>query len=151
MASRKHFNGVAFNLVQFCLSRNNDYIGYWAVGQLYSFASERGVKQVTFDILRQEVKPETHRFSQLNLLYIDLIEKMANRSGANFERLTDAVVMFKFDVEYQEKHHYFERSIGNPFVCEVELTCDLGRKYRAQLGCNIRLHDPNREYRRGNF
>jgi hypothetical protein len=151
MASRKHFKGVAFNLAQFCISRNNDYIGYWAIGQIYSFALEQGVKEVVFDVLRQEVKPETHQFSKLNLLYIELIEKMANCSGARFDRLTEAVVTFKFDVEYQRKYHWFGRALGNPFLCVVELTSDLGKTYRAELGCNIRLHDPSREYRRENF
>ncbi|MCG7490206.1 hypothetical protein MHN79_11945 [Vibrio sp. Of14-4] len=151
MASCKPFKGIAFNLAQFCISRNNDYLGYWAIGQLYSFASQRGVKQITFNILNQEIDPESHQFSQLNALYIELIAKVAHRSKASFQRLTNAVVIFKFDVEYQHKHHYLGSDIGNPFLCVVELTSDLGRIYKAELGCNIQLHDPARESRRGNF
>ena len=91
------------------------------------------MKQITFNILNQEIDPETHQFSQLNALYIELIEKVAHRSKASFQRLTNAVVIFKFDVEYQHKHHYLGSDIGNPFLCVVELTSDLATYIRRNL------------------
>ncbi|MCF6439255.1 hypothetical protein L1077_07425 [Pseudoalteromonas luteoviolacea] len=151
MSSRKHFKGIAYNLAQFCISRNNDLLGYWAIGQLYSFALEQGVNEVVIDVLRQEVRPQTHRFSELSAAYLDLMVKIAASNGARFDYLEEAVVVFMFDVEYQSKYHWFGSALGKPFLCVVELTSDLGKRYSATLGCNIRPHDPNREYRREHF
>ncbi len=141
MASHRHFTGVAFNLAQFCMSRNNDHSGYWAVGQIYSFALELGISQVTFNILQQTLHPQTHRFYELNTLYLELLAKITPANGARFIWLKDAVVMFKFS-----RHHSADKACL--CHCCVELTSDLGKTYQATLAFNIRPHDPNKEYRR---
>ncbi|MBU1219482.1 hypothetical protein KKF34_03700 [Myxococcota bacterium] len=45
MPRRKEFKGIAENLAKWCVSRNNDFSGYWAIGQLYSFSKGQLVFQ----------------------------------------------------------------------------------------------------------
>ena len=151
MARRSQFKGIAYNLVKWSLSRNNDYSGYWAVGQLYSLAIDSKCKEVNFDILRNTITPETHLFSDLFSTQLNIISQITNKNCIPLSWLKEANVIFKFDVEYQDKYHFFGSALGNPMTCSVELISDLGKVYSYTDGCNIRLHDPKREYRRSAF
>ncbi len=53
MARRRQLKGIAGNLAQWCLSRNFDSEGYWAVGKLYAAAKELGVSEIVFDAKKQ--------------------------------------------------------------------------------------------------
>jgi hypothetical protein len=146
MARRSQFRGVAHNLVQWSLSRNNDYLGYWALGQLYSFAIQKNCREITFNIIENCIYPETHAFFELHASYFNIITNNAHKNGIWMAWLKEAKIIFKFDVEYQDKYHFFGSALGEPMTCTVVLTTDLGRKYCFTSGCNIRPHDPKREY-----
>ncbi|WP_426357863.1 hypothetical protein ACPUVO_15610 [Pseudocolwellia sp. HL-MZ19] len=151
MARRSQFKGIAHNLVKWSLSRNNDYSGYWAVGQLYSLAIENKCQEVNFDILRNTITPETHLFFDLFSAQLNIISQITGENCIPLSWLKKANVIFKFDVEYQDKYHFFGSALGNPMTCSVELTSDFGKVYSYTDGCNIRHHDPKREYRRSAF
>ena len=151
MARRSQFKGIAYNLVKWSLSRNNDYSGYWAVGQLYSLAIENQCQEVNFDILRNTITPETDLFFDLFSAQFNIISQITSKNHIPLNWLKEANIIFKFDVEYTNKHRFFGSSLGNPMTCSVELISDLGKKYSYTDGCNIRLHDPKREYRRSVF
>ena len=145
MARRSQFNGVAHNLVKWSLSRNNDYCGYWAIGQLYSFAIDNNCQEVTLDILGHNIAPETHKFLEIITTHYNIIAQIFNKNGMPLNWLKEVKVHFKFDVEYQDKYHFFGSALGSPMTCTIELVSDLGKSYNFTDGCNIRLHDPKRE------
>ncbi len=51
MARRKEIVGVAHGVISSFNSRNNDVGGYWAIGQLKSFAATNGLDSITFNLL----------------------------------------------------------------------------------------------------
>jgi hypothetical protein len=58
MARRKQLKGVAGNLAQWCLSRNFDHQGYWAVGQLYAHAEDNNSDEVVIELVNDFVPNE---------------------------------------------------------------------------------------------
>ncbi|MBQ4845045.1 hypothetical protein [Pseudoalteromonas sp. MMG005] len=55
MARRKQLKNVAGNIAQWCLSRNFDYEGYWAIGQFYAEAKANSTNEVVINLIEQFV------------------------------------------------------------------------------------------------
>ncbi|TMP02873.1 hypothetical protein, partial [Pseudoalteromonas ruthenica] len=51
MPRRRELKGVVNNLSELLSGRNNDYLGYWAVGQLFILAQEHGVDSLTLNLI----------------------------------------------------------------------------------------------------
>ncbi len=58
MARRKQLKGVAGSIVQWCISRNFDYQGYSAVGQLYAYAQEIEVNELVVNLIDKSMMPK---------------------------------------------------------------------------------------------
>jgi hypothetical protein len=151
MARRKQFKGVANNLSQWCLSRNNDFQGYWAIGQIYSLAKELHLDEITYDVLRNQFTPGTHKFNNFGEVLFKVMSNCIDQNDISWNWLKEVAVTFKFDVEFQHKYHFYGSALGTPFLCVVEITSDLGKTYKGVGGCNIRPHNPIKEGRRGSF
>ena len=153
MARRKQLKGIANNLVQWSMSRNFDYQGYWAVGQFYAHVDESISNELVVDLVEDFVfiEPENRKFCTA---LSDLSRVMKNELESN--KIPDwwiekARVTFRFNEEYQSKYHFFGSALGKPFVCSVELKSDLGETYKKEGGCNVWIHNPKRESRRISF
>jgi len=151
MPRRREFKGVSKNLAEWCLSRNNDYLGYWAIGQLYSFSQNQKVSVVSLDVLSMQFFPENKELSSLCNGFAEIVKKqMAANSIPNYW-LKSIRIQFHFEAPYQKKYHLFGSAIGKPMVCSVVIVTDLGREYYGESGCNCRPHNPAREHRRNGF
>ena len=149
MTSRKLLKGVAYNLAQWCLSRNNDYHGYWAVGQLYEFSKENEANKVVVNVLKETVVPSGNKFRELCENHLDLLNKISSGYGVESELLKEVIVEYAFEVPYAPEFHYFGSALGGePSMCRVLITSNNGNKYCAEIGCNVWTHNPKRESRR---
>ena len=59
MPRRREFQGVANNLIQWVLSRNFDWQGYWALGKLYMYAEEHGISSLSLELEVKDIVLET--------------------------------------------------------------------------------------------
>ena len=153
MARRKQLKGVAGNLVQWFLSRNFDYKGYWAVGQLYAFAEENKTNNIILNLKENKFYPESGN-GKFGTIF-EIIDSVFSRD-LKANKIPDwwvakATVIFSFNEPYKHKYHYFRSALGQPLMCTVEITTDIGRTYVKKLGCNCWVHDPNKEHRRYGF
>lgn len=57
MARRTEFKGITHSLNGSFVSRNNEFGGYWAMGQLKSFASEKRLTSLTFTLRGVNIPP----------------------------------------------------------------------------------------------
>lgn len=60
MPSRRIFKSIAHNLLGSFVSRNHDFNGYWALGQLYTISHEAQTLCVVIDLLTAEAEPAHH-------------------------------------------------------------------------------------------
>lgn len=153
MARRKQLKGISGNLAHWCISRNFDSEGYWAIGQLYSFAKERRTNEISLNLKNKIITPtpEKGRFTlAVNLLVAVFLNDLESNETPK-EWLSEANITFKFNTEYQHKYHLWGLATGEPFVCSVSIKTDLGKIYINESGCNVWPHNPKKEQRRYGF
>ncbi len=151
MPRRSEFKGIAKNLAEWCLCRNNDYLGYWAIGQLYNFSQNQRVSVVSVDVLATQFVPENKELSILCSGFYEIVKKQMLANSMPNYWLKSLQIKFHFEAPYQDRYHYFGSAIGKPMVCSVVILTDLGREYFGESGCNCRPHNPARESRRHSF
>jgi hypothetical protein len=153
MARRKQLKGVAGNLVQWCMSRNFDYQGYWLVGQLYAHAQAIGINEIVVNPIDNSMipNPVNGKFSGAFDALTNLLGKILKANKIPYNWIKEIKLVLRFNQEYQHKYHYWGSALGKPFVCSIEITTDLGRKYKVENGCNVWAHNPKRESRRNGF
>jgi hypothetical protein len=153
MARRKQLKGVAGNLSQWCLSRNFDINGYWALGKLYALSELNSGKEVVIDIIESSITPEpiNESYKDAMSLIAVVMEKCLESNGIQQKWLHKAIIRFSFNVEYEHKYHIWGRALGQPAIWVTELTTDLGKTYVKKSGFNIWLHNPKKETRRYSF
>lgn len=154
MPRRKQLKGIAGNIVQFCLSRNFDDQGYWAVGQLYAYAQENNSNEFVINLVNEYTPNEvvTERLSRVNYVLSRLLKRELETLKIPNWWIKDVEVIFTFETEYQKKYHSHTSSLGGkPAMCQVKITSDLNKTYIKEYGYNVWVHDPEKEYRRYGF
>jgi hypothetical protein len=147
MPRRRELKGITINFAKLLSGRNNDYLGYWAVGQLSLLAQRNSVESITLDLLTLS-----------NSLDSPQTLEMFQQMKAELNRLLEAqkipcvwvksvTVEFSFNQEYQEKYHYWRSALGKHYLVAVEIETDLGYINKALEGGNVKLHDPSNEHR----
>ncbi|PXW68104.1 hypothetical protein BZA03_1205 [Alteromonas sp. I10] len=151
MARRSEFKGIVRNFAHMLNNRNNDHLGYWAIGQLCLLAQQENTSSVSINLLEIEhysvknhLEPfaESMRKSLINMLNSHKIPSLW---------LTSANVTFSFNEQYQKQYHYLRSALGSPYLVTLEITSDLGRVYKQTFGGNVNPHDPLKEQRRAGF
>lgn len=148
MARRKQLKGIAGNLAQWCLSRNFDCEGYWAVGKLYTYAVSKKTDSVCISLKANSIEPVSKdgKFNASIKLLSEVFEKAIESNKIPIEWVKEINVFFKFDTEFVHNYHYFgSASGGKPCICSVHIKTDLGRKYTKSSGYNVWQHNENRE------
>lgn len=153
MARRKQLKGIAKNITLWCLSRNNDYSGYWAVGQLYKYAHERNTHIVSVNLLNSHLNNENELISTLCSNLNKIVKHQLLKNSIPESWLKNIFVEFHFEVPYVHKYHCWGLALGmgKPMLCNVSIVTDLGRKYIGESGCNCWVHNPTKESRRYGF
>ena len=154
MARRSQIKGIAGNIAQWCLSRNFDCEGYWAIGQLYAYAEANGQSEIVLDLVEEFIPAEVKDLNNTTVIKLvsDFLQKNLDASKIPSDWLKEVKVTFKFNTKYQHKYHCWGSGLGGkPFVCTVEITTDLGRTYSKEYGCNVWVHNTKRESRRYGF
>lgn len=151
MPRRRELKGITLNFTKLLNQRNNDFLGYWAVGQLCLIAQENNVDSIKLDLVNFT--------SNLNLPTLVLMCKVMR---TNLNRILDAHTIpekwiqavsaeFRFNQEYEKKHHYWRSALGEPYLVQLKIETDLAYVHSAIQGGNVRPHDPKKEQRRSGF
>jgi hypothetical protein len=154
MARRKQLKGVAGNIGQWCLSRNFDYEGYWALGQFFVHAEANGTEEIVIKVIEEfvPIHAEGIKFSSAIKLLSGVLKRDIISNNIPDWWLKDVSVIFRFNASFEHKYHYWGSGLGGkPFMCVVNITTDLGKTYSKESGCNVWVHNPKREQRRYGF
>jgi len=147
MPRRRELKGITINFAKLLSGRNNDYLGYWAIGQLFLLAEKNNIESITFDLLNLS-----------KCLGSPQVLEMCQQMKAELDRLVEAQkipyvwvksvsISFSFNQEYQEKYHYWRSALGKHYLVAVEIETDLGYINKALEGGNVNPHDPSKEHR----
>jgi hypothetical protein len=151
MPRRRELKGITNNFAKSLNQRNNDFLGYWAVGQFCSIAQENDVDLIKLDLVNFK--------SNLNL---PSLVPMCQVMRTNLNRIFDAKKIpekwiqaisaeFRFNQEYEKKYHYWRSGLGEHYLVQLKIETDLGYVNSATEGGNVRPHDPKKEQRRNGF
>ena len=147
MTTRRVLRGVVNDLTISFVGRSNDLDGYWALGQLRTFADRQAIREITFDLIDAVAKSSTHLTNRVAVGYAGWLRKRLVKVGLPRERLRRADLIVTFDA-YDGQSPPPQITRGNPFMCSVILVDDNARQYQRVLSSWCGPHDPSREWRR---
>ncbi len=150
MGRRRELNSIATDIAQSLSSRNNDYLGYWATGQLHKLAKDNDSDRVRIDVLNKNMEPYTEHFRNIFDVYFEVLKKQLNARKLKMNWVSKFILEFYFEQERNETVHRYI-GIGFPYTLNVLIESDLGAVHKLRVGGYCRPHDPNREERRSGF
>lgn len=139
MPRRRQFNGICCDTLGSFVSRYNDLDGYWALGQYASFLRQTGDQHLQFQLLQDSCLPACSKFTASTTYYRRAVIQMMSKNEMPPTWLADACILF---------------SLTGPTsaFCEIAITSDLGKVYRANRTVEVKPHNPIYEHRRsGSF
>ena len=151
MARRREFKGIVRNFAYMLNSRNNDHLGYWAIGKLCLLAEQDKVSSLSIDLLSLENVGIEKSLEPFANSMSNLLHKMLSSHRIPTSWLNSAVVTLHFNEHYQKKYHYWRSALGSPYLVVFEITSDLGKASKQTFGGNVNPHDPRKEQRRKGF
>ena len=124
MIEKRWLKNVAAGLLDSFVSRNNDFIGYWALGVLYTETLAFG-KRMDLDLLAATANPDTPAGVDAVRVWSDYLHRALSRHGGAPQDLEMATVSLAFGLSPlpQPRHHMCG---GDPFSCSVRLVSRRG-------------------------
>ena len=150
MGRRIEFKAVLNDLAQSLGTRNNDYLGYWAPGQLYKLALDLGVSNIVVDIFENQVIPASEHFDKLAVAYKQKILTNITTRGMNASWVSGAWIEYQFETEINTKYHS-SFGVGEPYLGQLTIRSDLGKEYTGGFGGYCKPHNPKQEKRSTRF
>lgn len=149
MARRIELQGIVNALNESSISRNNDFRGYWAIGQLKLFAIDNGLTAVEFSL----TLPKTDScFSLENYIvrhYVNMLGELLRKQRIPeiWVREVSITIDFKVNAKHVQLHEY--PASGEPFQCCCQIIDDVGRRYCSIIYGRCRPHSAERELKSG--
>jgi hypothetical protein len=147
MPRRKELKGISSGIASSFISRNNDVDGYWAMGIFYKIAFESGDNKFTLNLLSGESAPKFKYSKRIAKPYHEYLLNQLEKKGLEEYQVTAAIVELVFNVPQTTKHKMFSMTWGEPFMCRVTISDDLGKKHIYEENGWCGQHDPFRERR----
>lgn len=147
MPRRRELKGVTINFAKLLNGRNNDYLGYWAVGQLSLLVQQNNVESITFDLVTLSNSFGSHQALEMCQQMKAELNRLLEAQKIPFVWVKSVLVKFSFNQEYQEKYHYWGSALGKHYLISVAIETDLGYLNKALEGGNVNPHDPTKEHR----
>jgi hypothetical protein len=145
MPRRRELKSVAYDIASFCISRNNDFEGYWAPGILSKVAKEKEMNPIDFDLLSGNSNVSGKELIELGTTYKTMLADQFERRGFSKEKIRNGNVLFRFDHSNPIDSPFLPFSEKCPFYVEVTLTDDLNNTYQRRRESWCWPHNPKFE------
>lgn len=150
MGRRLELKAIVNDLTLSLGTRNNDFQGYWALGQLYSAALDTGVQHVHIDIFKASVEPDTFNINGIANTYKERILRQLKSRKMDYSWVVNAFIDYWFETEIDKSIHS-DFGVGKPYIGQLTIYSDLGKSYSRKFGGYCKPHDPSIEKRRVGF
>jgi len=124
MIAKRWLKNISAGMLGSFMGRNNDFIGYWAPGILYTETRESG-NRAKFDLLAVAARPVTPACIGMAQYWSDYLRIALLRHGStvdDFEAATISVAFGLSPVPRPRRH----MSVGDTFSCSVCLVSRQG-------------------------
>ncbi|MEO3738791.1 hypothetical protein [Kosakonia sp. WA-90] len=131
MARRRELQGIANALTGSFVSRNNDFKGYWSIGQLKSLAINNGLTSITFSLSTLKISTVCDLLSFITHHYADMLESLLIKQQVPERWVKEASITIDFnaDAEHIQLHECL--TAGEPFQCSCQIIDDNFRNYSS--------------------
>jgi hypothetical protein len=124
MIAKRWLRHTAAGLLDSFMSRNNDYIGYWAPGVLYT-ETRACDKQVELDLLAAGAHPGTPAATGAARFWAGFLRDALGRHGSAVQDLASATLSMRFDLPSMPRPLYLMHA-GDAFSCSLRLVSRSG-------------------------
>ncbi|WP_152562854.1 MULTISPECIES: hypothetical protein [unclassified Serratia (in: enterobacteria)] len=145
MARRIELRGIANALNESFVSRNNDFRGYWTIGQLKSFAINNSLTSMAFSLTTS--KPETSFNLQNDIVrhYAGRLEHLLRKQQIPDFWVSEASITIDFNVNAKHAQSYECSTSGEPFQCCCQIIDDTDRRYSSIIYGRCQPHSAVKE------
>jgi len=131
MASRRELKGIANAINESFVSRNNDFKGYWSIGQIKSLALNNGLTSMTFPLMLSKANPTSELQSYTVCHYANMLNRLLTKQKLPNFWVSNAVINIDFNPNMELAQLYEYTTSGEPFQCTCQITSDAGRDYTS--------------------
>lgn len=137
MARRRELKSIASGIAAYCVSRNNDIGGYWAMGIFLRLALAQGSDAISIVTSNSDSRPEIEEFRQ------NFLSQFQSSQHPLYRFISGFTVDFKFD-PYSHSNLW-----GQMYrvTCTVHILDDLGKQRSASAISHCYPHNPAWEIR----
>ena len=147
MARRNELQGIANSLNGSFISRNNEFRGYWSIGQLKTFAMSSDKKIVRISIPTRNAYAHCELLNSIERHYARIFEKLLNKQKIPAFWVKEANIILDFGTIVNNSQLLECVTSGQPFRCECQITDDKGRTYSSIHYGRCLPHSSKRELR----
>ncbi|MET3650800.1 hypothetical protein [Dyella japonica] len=147
MPSSRVLKSIANGLVGTFVSRNNDVLGYWGIGQIQREIEGLSDTVVELDLMHGVAMPEGPIAKALIAQYSTYLLASLARDGFTPSELTAAKILVEFGNFGEAEAPDLFSTTGQPFNCRAVLTSKSGKTFSAVRGGLSRPHNPAIELR----
>lgn len=147
MARRTELRGIANSLNGSFVSRNNEFGGYWSMGQLKLFAIERSLTAVRFSLPVHEHTTGVVLLDHIARHYTCLLTDLLVKQRIPESWVKDVSIMLGFDILAESTQLHDSSTLGEPFKCRCQIIDDNGNLYSSAIYGRCLPHSAVRELR----
>ena len=145
MARRIELRGVVNALNESFVSRNNDYKGFWTIGQLKLLAINNNLAAMDFFLVPSKNSQGFNLRNYVVLHYADMLRHLLSKQKISDNWVSEASIRIDFNVN--AKHGELDNCLtsGALFQCCCQMTDDIGRIYASVIYGRCQAHSSVKE------
>ncbi|AKP32314.1 hypothetical protein [Yersinia aleksiciae] len=151
MARRTELAGIANGMIGSFNSRNNDVGGYWAIGQLKSYATINGFSKVMFNLILNESMPEIRLLNKVISNYSIKLSTLLKLQSIPTSWVQSATITIQFTGAAPTPKEVFRNSLGDFYRCTCDIVDDRGKCYIASDYGFCKPHSEHSELKRNDY
>ncbi len=145
MARRAELRGIVNALNESFVSRNNDFEGFWTIGQLKLFAINNNLTTMVFHLTPPKYAPHSNLINYVVLHYSDMLEHLLTKQLIPDTWISEARITIDFNVNAKHEQLHECSTSGEPFQCCCLIIDDTGRCYSSVVYGRSQAHSPAKE------
>lgn len=145
MARRVELRGIANALNENFVSRNNDFKGFWTIGQLKLLAINNNLSTMGFFLTPPKSAPHCNLRHYVVLHYAAMLARLLRKQQIPDFWISEASITIDFNVNAEHEHLNECSTSGEPFKCHCQIIDDTGRSYSSVVYGRCQAHSSVKE------
>ena len=117
------------------------------MGVLYKLALDSGLNEFDLELLSGESVPEFQHSKRIAAPYTEFLRQQLGKRGFDEHQVAKVVVEVEFNVAPTATQIMLKGTWGDPYICRVVITDDLGKEHSREERGWCGIHDPMKEHR----